>query len=803
MRLLSLDINNFRVIKKATLNLPDRVIGVIGPNGAGKSSLVEAIAWVLYGNQAARSGKDEIKSQFAGPGENCEVTLDFEVNDVPYRVVRRLVGRTERAEVELFRGEAAESVGVNETRQYVGQLLGLDFKGFLTSFLARQQELNALSDLQPSKRRDHLAGMLGIERLDRGISRLKDDLRLDKAQIEIMVQQLNHSAGGAAEIERLTTRLGQLNSREAGVKTAVREAETAHKVVAEKAVRIQETKSQWTQLTAQVSAEQKSISTLQQHQAGLLKEAAELAQMKTQAEQLEQTLDALPKVREELEKCKEVRSRLDLRKQIMLHLETARTELQETTSAIEQGQSRLNTINDKLTTIPADIVEQLRQMELRLDQARTSFSQSKATRNSLVTQTEKLVKQIAQVDKFGPDSVCDRCHRPLGEDLPKIREHLTEELDGLKRSLAEHDRKLAEQEKSGSQLKNQWSQFDQKAKTRYQAEVDLAALEKEQAGLERRKGELTIAVDRLTEQLAQTAEVTLDEKAFDRLTKQLAQLETDQNRRQMLLGKLDRLPVVAKESTETESKLVQAASDIGELNKRLAALNYDRRATERVQTELASSQEHLDKTRGEQFTHAKDVEITRTELDEKLRQKKELEKQEARLEEHRTSRYHREKLGKLMTEFRQHLISRIRPRLADLSSGLFSDMTGGKYSLVELDEKYNLRVMDNGEYFGVERFSGGEKDLANLCLRLAISLALTESAGLNQSFVILDEVFGSQDNERKELIIGALGSLKNRFPQIMLITHVEDIKDQVEELIEVRPTSQGYSEVIVNGIAVG
>lgn len=803
MRLLSLEINNFRVIKKATLPLPDRVIGVIGPNGAGKSSLVEAIAWALYGNQAARSGKDEIKSQFAGAGENCEVTLDFEVNDIPYRVVRRLVGRTERAEVELFRGQAAESVGVNETRQYVGQLLGLDFKGFLTSFLARQQELNALSDLQPSKRRDHLAGMLGIERLDRGISKLKEDVKLEARQIEFMEQQLSHRITLAAEIERLTTRLGQLSGRESSIKTAVQKAEAGIKKVAERVAQLQETKSKWTQLTAQIEAEQKSLLALQQRLTGLQKESVDLAAMKTRAVQLEHTLQDLPEVRLELEKCKEARSRLALRKQVVSQLETDRNDLQNITNAIDLGLKRLGVINEKLKAIPADIGEQLKQMENRLDEARTSFSQSKATRDSLVAQTDKLTKQIAQVDEFGPDSVCDRCHRPLGEDLPRIREHLTDELHALKKSVDEKTLALTEQEKAGGQLKNQWSEMDSTARTRYQAEVDLDAAKKEQADFEKRKLAVAANLDRLIEQLAQTPEVTLDEKAFAQLSEQLTKLEATQNQRQLLLGKLDRLPAVTKEVTAIDTKLAHGAAAIESMKTQLDALNYDQKMTDQVHTELAASQDHLDKARGEQYAHTKDTEITQSELDEKLKQKKELEKQEAQLEEHRTSRYHREKLGKLMAEFRQHLITRIRPRLADLSSGLFSDMTGGKYSLVELDEKYNLRVMDNGEYFGVERFSGGEKDLANLCLRLAISMALTESAGLSRSFVILDEVFGSQDNERKELIIGALGSLKNRFPQILLITHVEDIKDRVEELIEVIPTGKGYSEVIVNGVAVG
>jgi exonuclease SbcC len=176
-----------------------------------------------------------------------------------------------------------------------------------------------------------------------------------------------------------------------------------------------------------------------------------------------------------------------------------------------------------------------------------------------------------------------------------------------------------------------------------------------------------------------------------------------------------------------------------------------------------------------------------------------LEKAKADLEEFRAGRYYGEKLAGLFTEFRGFLISRIRPTLADFSSRLMSDMTDGRYTMVELDEKYNLRVLDSGQYYGVERFSGGEKDLANLCLRLAISEALTESAGLNRSFVILDEVFGSQDDERKELIIRGLGNLRHRFPQIMLITHVNDIKDRVESLIEVTPTGYGWSTVSMNG----
>jgi exonuclease SbcC len=68
--------------------------------------------------------------------------------------------------------------------------------------------------------------------------------------------------------------------------------------------------------------------------------------------------------------------------------------------------------------------------------------------------------------------------------------------------------------------------------------------------------------------------------------------------------------------------------------------------------------------------------------------------------------------------------------------------------------------------------------------------------------VILDEVFGSQDEERRDLIFHGLVNLKNQFQQVLLITHIDEIKDKVEMLVQVDRASGGWSEVRVNGQAV-
>ena len=152
-------------------------------------------------------------------------------------------------------------------------------------------------------------------------------------------------------------------------------------------------------------------------------------------------------------------------------------------------------------------------------------------------------------------------------------------------------------------------------------------------------------------------------------------------------------------------------------------------------------------------------------------------------------------LSDVMNDFRIYLISRIRPTLSNYSSDFFRRLTDGKYHETELDENYDILVYDNGEKYSIKRFSGGEEDLANLCLRLAISEVITERASGIFNFIVLDEIFGSQDNIRKNNIMKALNSLSDKFRQIFLITHVEDVKNDMENLIYVNENQDGNSTV--------
>jgi exonuclease SbcC len=142
-------------------------------------------------------------------------------------------------------------------------------------------------------------------------------------------------------------------------------------------------------------------------------------------------------------------------------------------------------------------------------------------------------------------------------------------------------------------------------------------------------------------------------------------------------------------------------------------------------------------------------------------------------------------------------MSRIIPTLSGISSTLLVDLTDSKYGGMELDEDYEIQILDGGMKYPLNRFSGGEGDLANLCLRLAISRVIADRSGSNVDFLILDEIFGSQDQTRKRNIMLTLNQLAKQFRQIILITHIEDVKDFMENVINVKEREDGTSEVIV------
>ncbi|HXF96626.1 MAG TPA: SbcC/MukB-like Walker B domain-containing protein, partial [Gemmatimonadales bacterium] len=170
--------------------------------------------------------------------------------------------------------------------------------------------------------------------------------------------------------------------------------------------------------------------------------------------------------------------------------------------------------------------------------------------------------------------------------------------------------------------------------------------------------------------------------------------------------------------------------------------------------------------------------LQQAEARERERAAREREIAELRLRQ----RLHHE-LDRAFSDLRAELNAAMRPDIAELASAFLADLTEGRYDEVDLDEDYNVTVLDDGVPKPV--VSGGEEDLANLVLRLAISQLIAERAGQPLSLLVLDEIFGALDEERRHNVLRLLRRLGDRFPQVILITHIEQVREGLDRVIRV------------------
>ena len=79
MRISYLKLRNYRRFKELELQFPDGIVGILGLNGVGKTTVIEGIAWALFGNvdEVVRTSREGIRRAGSGSGETCTAILEF------------------------------------------------------------------------------------------------------------------------------------------------------------------------------------------------------------------------------------------------------------------------------------------------------------------------------------------------------------------------------------------------------------------------------------------------------------------------------------------------------------------------------------------------------------------------------------------------------------------------------------------------------------------------------------------------------------------------------------------------------
>ena len=493
--------------------------------------------------------------------------------------------------------------------------------------------------------------------------------------------------------------------------------------------------------------------------------------------------------------------------------------------------ARANALRDELAAMPE--VER----ELADGQAALADMQGQLARVELELAEE--TQHAQDVRRDGPDAKCLRCRRSYGQQYSEILAEFEATVDRLSVEQRELDDAVALRQKADVALSAQLAELRRKEgeleslpapehplQDPKDLEIQLDELNATVSAHGARRSELIGRIEMLRENVttASMAEASHGRAAdlvdqldaeMQRLGVQLEQQSTapyDSGSHQGAVNELE----LAREAETELRRLAPIAQGVELCERRRAAAGA---ALDDAEAELArraaalealsAAVEPLDeaRVRVEELTEQwQTAEARLAELGhEQVRRVKDVEAAEGAL---RTARREQRRLRAAqldmqvvqaaadgLAEYALGAQRRAIPRLEQEMAELLARLSGGAYTDVRLDDRAAVTVLDAGEHRPLGRFSGGEQDLAHLCLRLALSRTFAASRGTEPGLIILDEVFGSQDLERRATLFEYLGRLEDEFEQVFVISHFDDVTARCDVQFEVRKT-RGVSEVL-------
>jgi exonuclease SbcC len=153
------------------------------------------------------------------------------------------------------------------------------------------------------------------------------------------------------------------------------------------------------------------------------------------------------------------------------------------------------------------------------------------------------------------------------------------------------------------------------------------------------------------------------------------------------------------------------------------------------------------------------------------------------------------------------IIETVVPELELEANRLLSEMSDGRMRLRmetqretktgEARDTLELKISDELGTRAYEMYSGGEAFRINFAVRIALSKLLARRSGAQLRALFIDEGFGTQDSAGRERLVAAIQSIQNDFDRILVITHLDELRDAFPARIEVTKTPSGSNVRVV------
>lgn len=788
MILTKLKLENFKRYEQFTLEFNQGLVGIIGKNGSGKSTIFEAIFFALYGELKTKGYKEVVRNANATSKDPVVVELEFEYEGVDYSVRREFRGKTLSANAKFFKADELVTTGAKEVTTSIVNLIKMSKDAFLHTLFASQKELTSLSSLKNEDRKKMIRKLLGLEKIDFIEKELIEKSRELKREITAFAEflmpqdEIEQKKKQKEEYELLEKELKQKQD----TKTKHLDETTLKSLDSKKALDLlQQTKDKKQDLFSKCELLKSTINSHLQNSDKLKQELESLDLKQKELKGLESVKQEYTQLHEAIKKQEELKQ-ADIKKQSLL---------QEQENLREHYKKSRDTISrlEFETSAYTKAVEKQKSMEETLDQLAQNIKKSQLDINKLSSQIageQKLIedinKKIENIQLLGKDSACPTCTRPLLEEYDLVLNSLElivnktekEKIDTLKEQKELLEVELKKLDETYKSLSEENLELSKNINLMENQKRDLLS-EKEHFEKVKEQG-LKNKV-----QLEKLENINYVLQEHEELLEKQKHLKQKYEYALSLEAMLKRVDSVKEDLDKTNENIKKYELEYNEKELEYKSVAYDTKQHEEKKKEY----EQILKTKDEILNELNDIKVQVATMQGQIKNiNQALSNNDKQLEKLGTKQDDLKDYDKIkisLASFKTKLNAKVAPRISDIASTMYSQITKGKYQHIEVSNDFDFYIYDEGKKYPIERFSGGEVDLANLVLRIAISKTLTELSGNNSiGFLAFDEVFGSQDENRRIEILEAFHTIKEQYRQIFLISHEIEIKEMFENIIE-------------------
>lgn len=853
---VSLSLHNFMCYRENVPTLFFKGIHtacISGDNGNGKSTLVDAITWALWGKTRARGDDDLI---YLGQTE-MEVDFDFAVGEQVYRIIRRHarsrksggVGRT-ILDLQISGDQGFRTITgntISQTQQTIIDIVHMDYQTFVNSALLLQGHADSFTIKRPIERKQVLADILRLSLYDELVEKAKNRVReneLVKSELEgsigVIHSELEKRSSWQAEFEEKTALLVDMDKKTGEKRTVLDE-------IRQKKEALENKKRYLLQLEEHINSTHKGLSRwleqLKQHQRRI-DEFQELLDRRAAIERGYQEWEKARQLNDELNhKLGLVKALSERKHDLEMNIAQNRQSLLKEYAVVKNRLNELESTARSLTSLQGELDgEQARSQGLQkqqelIEKKKLAYRDIMADLNKLESDSSHLEQGIREIDEK-----LKLLHTKQGTRCPLCETELNE--DGMKLIESKYH---ADRKRMGDSLKGNREQLSQKKRDLGKCDEEIVNLEadrnREVARNQKRLGYLSQEVIHaeqasvrvkkymcfladIGERLAVKDYAPAEQKAFEEVKQELAKLDYSESRHQEvsqqlsdmqsyqeLKIKLDeaaRLIKVEKEAVQyADASINELRGILEEDYQKKKAMDEELARLPQITTDLNRAQEEYELLVAEQ----KEAQQKQWSIKEKLERCSELDIKLAETEK-LYSRTAREEgiYQELVQAFGKKgvqalLIESAIPEIEVEANKLLSHMTDNRMH-VKMEtqratrsggtvETLDIKISDELGIRSYEMFSGGEAFRINFAIRIALSRILARRAGAPLPTLVIDEGFGTQDNTGIEKIKEAISSIQGDFEKILVITHMEELRDAFPNRIEVRKT-EGGSTLEVN-----